>query len=630
MHQSSTSGACTCASARSRPSPASTCTAYAGHATALLGRNGAGKSTTMRVLAGRGPADRRQRRASPATTSAPRPLEVKRAVGYCPDVGGLVPRATPWEHLQLSARLRRLEQLGGAGPRPARAVRARRRRAPRHHRLLARHGPAALGLPGRAARARGAAARRALRRRRPDRRRGDLRRDQRRPLPRRVRAGLHPPARARRRGVLLGAGAARRRPGRRPPPPARWPARRGHVPTAASWTEVRRAARDVGHLLAFRTSTVRRPRAFALAAAVVRRPHRRRRASCPPCSTAPASRRATPWTRSWSSPRRWPASCSWPIASAVASGGGRELLSREHGGRLPGQPHDRPPRRPPARPAQHRLAAPGVDAARAPRRTASSGRALAAAQIGMLVWIAAATAIGQVVAWTVEAVRRTTHGIAIVRRAASRWPSVAVGAPARPATSARPRRRCTTRWLVVGYVDGFTLALGRRRSRSSSALLVRRGRARRGPGAPRRPARSARRAAGRDRQLRRPAGSPRSPLAGLVRTDRGSVWRAVPMRRGLAVLADRPGRGRAGRQPGPGAQMTILPGLVASGGALLFGVNAWCLDAPRRSVAGEPAGGARRRVRRPGLGAHRVPAGRVVRDRWCWPACAPGCPAAPS
>ena len=36
-------------------------------------------------------------------------LEVKRAVGYCPDVGGLVPRATPWEHLQLSAALRRLD-----------------------------------------------------------------------------------------------------------------------------------------------------------------------------------------------------------------------------------------------------------------------------------------------------------------------------------------------------------------------------------------------------------------------------------------------------------------------------------------------------------------------------------------
>jgi ABC-2 type transport system ATP-binding protein len=36
-------------------------------------------------------------------------VAVKRLTGYCPDVGGLVPRATPWEHLQLAARLRRLE-----------------------------------------------------------------------------------------------------------------------------------------------------------------------------------------------------------------------------------------------------------------------------------------------------------------------------------------------------------------------------------------------------------------------------------------------------------------------------------------------------------------------------------------
>src|SRR3954447_4684879 len=82
--------------------------AYAGHATALLGRNGAGKSTTMRVLAGVVPPT-----AGSATVAGydvrTHPLEVKRAVGYCPDVGGLVPRATPWEHLQLSARLRRLE-----------------------------------------------------------------------------------------------------------------------------------------------------------------------------------------------------------------------------------------------------------------------------------------------------------------------------------------------------------------------------------------------------------------------------------------------------------------------------------------------------------------------------------------
>lgn len=81
--------------------------AESGHATALLGRNGAGKSTTMRVLAG----------VIPPTTGSvmvaghdavAAPLAVKRAVGYCPDVGGLVPRATPWEHLQLAARLRRM------------------------------------------------------------------------------------------------------------------------------------------------------------------------------------------------------------------------------------------------------------------------------------------------------------------------------------------------------------------------------------------------------------------------------------------------------------------------------------------------------------------------------------------
>ncbi|MCX6398638.1 MAG: ABC transporter ATP-binding protein [Propionibacteriales bacterium] len=79
-----------------------------GQAMALLGRNGAGKSTTMRVLAGVVP---------PTSGRAfvggydvrESTLDAKRAVGYCPDVGGLVPRATPWEHLQLNARLRGLE-----------------------------------------------------------------------------------------------------------------------------------------------------------------------------------------------------------------------------------------------------------------------------------------------------------------------------------------------------------------------------------------------------------------------------------------------------------------------------------------------------------------------------------------
>jgi ABC-2 type transport system ATP-binding protein len=36
------------------------------------------------------------------------PGGVRERVGYCPDVGGLIPRATPWEHLTLAATLRGL------------------------------------------------------------------------------------------------------------------------------------------------------------------------------------------------------------------------------------------------------------------------------------------------------------------------------------------------------------------------------------------------------------------------------------------------------------------------------------------------------------------------------------------
>jgi ABC-2 type transport system ATP-binding protein len=76
-------------------------------AVALVGRNGAGKSTTLRVLAGVLPPSAGTVRIC-GTDVERDPLQVKRSTGYCPDVGGLIPRATPWEHLQLSARLRGL------------------------------------------------------------------------------------------------------------------------------------------------------------------------------------------------------------------------------------------------------------------------------------------------------------------------------------------------------------------------------------------------------------------------------------------------------------------------------------------------------------------------------------------
>ncbi|MDP3713670.1 MAG: ABC transporter ATP-binding protein [Mycobacteriales bacterium] len=77
----------------------------AGASVALVGRNGAGKSTTMRVLAGVLPPSG-GRVTVQGVDAGHDPAGVRSLVGYCPDVGGLVPRATPWEHLQLAARLR--------------------------------------------------------------------------------------------------------------------------------------------------------------------------------------------------------------------------------------------------------------------------------------------------------------------------------------------------------------------------------------------------------------------------------------------------------------------------------------------------------------------------------------------
>ena len=77
----------------------------AGASVALVGRNGAGKSTTMRVLAGVLPPSSGRVRVAGVDAESD-PAGVRAHVGYCPDVGGLLPRATAWEHLQLAARLR--------------------------------------------------------------------------------------------------------------------------------------------------------------------------------------------------------------------------------------------------------------------------------------------------------------------------------------------------------------------------------------------------------------------------------------------------------------------------------------------------------------------------------------------
>ncbi len=79
----------------------------AGASVALVGRNGAGKSTTLRALAGVLPPSA-GRLTIGGVDARHDPAGVKKRVGFCPDVGGLIPRATAWEHLELAARLRQL------------------------------------------------------------------------------------------------------------------------------------------------------------------------------------------------------------------------------------------------------------------------------------------------------------------------------------------------------------------------------------------------------------------------------------------------------------------------------------------------------------------------------------------
>lgn len=76
--------------------------------TSLLGPNGSGKSTSIKILSGV---------LSPSSGSVnlngcdlkESAVEFKGRLGFVPDVGGLFPRLTGWEHLELNARLRKLK-----------------------------------------------------------------------------------------------------------------------------------------------------------------------------------------------------------------------------------------------------------------------------------------------------------------------------------------------------------------------------------------------------------------------------------------------------------------------------------------------------------------------------------------
>lgn len=343
---------------------------------------------------------------------------------------------------------------------------------------------------------------------------------------------------------------------------------------------------DTGHLVRFRARSVRRPRAVRIGWGVLL------------LITLTAAIAPALWSGAGSTSRATDTLTLVPtfmagflvlaVVSAVASGGGRELLPHEQAVAFPVSPttdHLGALLMAPLNIAWLLQAWVLLGAAAFGRGTEH----LVWLQVVLVLWLVLATAFAQVVAWTMEAIRRTRHGTWIYRGVVGATGLGAVwlqlSGNLGPFLDALPTAR-----LLLAALGGFGLpwlaAVAVELALIVAAVVL---------GAW--PATQAARRLPRDEQkvessTHQARPNPAGAFAMLARIDRASVWRAVPMRRGLAVLAIGPGLvALAGALPWD--TVMILPGLVVSGGVLLFGVNAWSLDGRgglwRESLPVDPA-----------------------------------------
>ncbi|MFC6154576.1 hypothetical protein [Nocardioides yefusunii] len=261
------------------------------------------------------------------------------------------------------------------------------------------------------------------------------------------------------------------------------------------------------------------------------------------------------------------------IASGIASGGGRELLSKENAAAFPVSAT-----------TDHfgaLLLAPFNIAWMLQSwfllGAASFAMGLSAfpyLQTLMVLWILTTTVLAQAVAWWVEVVRRGPGGVWVVRgiglalAALAAW--IQLSGHTGDVFDAAPTLEVVAAG-VQGFSPAFVLAVVAMLAITVVSLYLG------GWAANVAARRSTHDEAKAETRHHQPSPNPRTVTAMLRRLDRASVWRAVPMRRGITVLAVGPGLvALAGGLPWE--NVMILPGLVVSGGVLLFGVNAWSLD----------------------------------------------------
>jgi hypothetical protein len=194
-----------------------------------------------------------------------------------------------------------------------------------------------------------------------------------------------------------------------------------------------------------------------------------------------------------------------------------------------------------------------------------------------MLWVVGATAVAQVVGWGVEWLRRGPRGVWGARGLLTAASVVAVYVVSSgrlvDLLQASPTLQVAIAALQgrQGLSELYLLTAGELVVLMAVAVVVGAVLARAVAGRPARDVVSLETSQHTSRPL------PGSDLQAMLRTDRVGIWRSVPLRRGLAVLAVMPGLvAIAGNLQWE--MLTILPGLVASGGALLFGVNSWCLD----------------------------------------------------
>jgi hypothetical protein len=190
----------------------------------------------------------------------------------------------------------------------------------------------------------------------------------------------------------------------------------------------------------------------------------------------------------------------------------------------------------------------------------------------MAAWVAVATVLGQTASWTIAGIRRTRLGRrttwllfslgALVLYAGRRSElSFVLDRPAHLLSTMATHDASRTFPVTIGLLLLVLAGLGLT-DRACTWTVYRRTN-----GQP---------TSDTDRPFPRRK-LPATPYQARLRADRRSVWRSPPLRRGLLVLALLPAVS-AGLARLDWPSLALLPAFVGSGSALLFGVNAFCLE----------------------------------------------------